>query len=36
VLVVHLDGRAPGGDRGVGADDITRGLERNDEACIIM
>lgn len=35
VLVVHLDGRT-NGDRVIGADEITRKLERDEGACIVM
>jgi len=34
VLVVEIE--APSGQRGLGADEISRRLERKDGACIIM
>jgi hypothetical protein len=37
VLIVNLQGQAPGGAREImGADDISRGLERNDQQCVVM
>ena len=35
VLIVNLDGQASGSGRVMGADELTRGLEKKDE-CIIM
>ena len=36
VLIVSLDGQTTGQGRVMGADELTRGLERKDDGCTIM
>lgn len=36
VLIVHMGGRGEATRGGIGSDEITRRLERDDDRCVIM